>query len=448
MVVWRRWARLSSLVFVVMVGVALLVLGAQSARAQEGAGDATIPDAGTPNAGTIVVQSDDGLIVRPITFTQPISGLAALQATGLDVTVAETSFGPAVCAIEGVGCPADDCFCGGDNFWNYSAWDGEGWAGYATGASTSVISETGAIEGWRWGVYTGTATSPVGIVDAVPAALAWLHAQQSPYNGGYSGMGGAAETLFAIGANSIAARDWQAPNGVSLERYARAQQTKYSRNDVAGAGKVAVGLAAGDACWNGRSRLPMAWYDDEMGAYATDSGPNAWGILGTVALSETVPVTAVTTLRSAIQPEGGWEWMAGFGPDSNTTALVIQTLIATGEPLTATEIISGLAYLKAAQQPDGGFAYDLTSGGGSDANSTAYALQALVAANQDPTGETWSAAGVSPIDYLLSLQLADGSFEWQVGTGGNLFATQQVIPALLRRPYPIAVRTVTKCVWK
>ncbi len=405
-----------------------------------------------------MVQTDGGLLVRPITFTTPLSGLAALQASGLEVTVAETSFGPAVCAVAGVGCPADDCFCGGDNFWNYSAWDGEAWVGYPVGASSSIISSTGAIEGWRWGVYTGTATSPVGIVEAVPAALEWLHAQQSIYDGGYGGMGGVAETLFAIGANGIAARDWQTPKGVSLEDNARAQQTRFSRRDVASAGKVAVGLAAGDACWNGRGRLPMDFFDEELGAFAADSGPNAWGILGTLALSETVPVAAVDALRAAGQPDGGWEWMAGFGSDSNTTTLVIQTLIAAGEPVTATEVVSGLAYIKQAQQDDGGFAYDLTSGGGSDANSTAYAVQALVAAGENPAGEAWSVDGatpngvtpngVTPIDYLLSLQLEDGSFEWQAGTGSNLFATQQAIPALLQRPYPIAVRAVEKCAWK
>lgn len=442
MIVWRRLIRASASAIVVLLGITLLLMGARSARAQEGAGDAT------PYTATIVVQADGGLLVRPITFTDAISGLAALQASGLDVTVADTSFGRAVCAIAGTGCPADDCFCGGDLFWNYSAWDDEAWASYATGASTSILTQTGAIEGWRWGVYTGTAASPLGIVDAVPAALEWLHAQQSPINGGYSSMGGAAETLFAIGANGIAARDWQTPAGRSLETYVRTQQTRFARHDVAGAGKLAVGLAAADACWNGRSRLPKAWYDETAGGYAADSGFNAWGILGTLALSETVPVTAVETLRTSLLPVGGWEWMAGFGADSNTTALVIETLIAAGEPVSATEIVSGLAYLKQAQQPDGGFAYDLASGGGSDANSTAYAVQALAAAGEDPAGEAWSVEGVTPIGYLLGLQLPDGSFEWQKDTGSNLYATQQAIPALLQRPYPIAVKPVEKCVWK
>ena len=56
--------------------------------------------------------------------------------------------------------------------------------------------------------------------------------------------------------------------------------------------------------------------------------------------------------------------------------------------------------------------------------------------------------GVSPVAYLLSLQLPDGSFEWQKDLGSNLFATQQAIPALLQRAYPIAINSVERCVWK
>ena len=85
------------------------------------------------------------------TFTEPISGLAALEQSGLDITVADTSFGPAVCAIEGVGCPADNCFCDANRYWAYSYADGADWQSYPVGASQSVISTTGAIEGWFWG---------------------------------------------------------------------------------------------------------------------------------------------------------------------------------------------------------------------------------------------------------------------------------------------------------
>src|SRR5690606_12143035 len=67
---------------------------------------------GTVSTAAVVVQLDNQRsIVRWVDFTDTVSGLAMLEATGLDLAVAETSFGPAVCAIEGVGCPVDNCFC-------------------------------------------------------------------------------------------------------------------------------------------------------------------------------------------------------------------------------------------------------------------------------------------------------------------------------------------------
>jgi hypothetical protein len=49
------------------------------------------------------------------------------------------------------------------------------------------------------------------------------------------------------------------------------------------------------------------------------------------------------------------------------------------------------------------------------------------------------------VRFLLGLQLADGSFEWQPNTGSNLMATAQAVPALLGQPYPVAVRDLEFC---
>ena len=64
---------------------------------------------------------------------------------------------------------------------------------------------------------------------------------------------------------------------------------------------------------------------------------------------------------------------------------------------------------------------------------------------QDPTGSTWSKGSNNPISFLLSLQLPDGSFEWQQGQGSNQVATQQAIVALLGRPFPLRVAPATWC---
>ena len=64
-------------------------------------------------------------------------------------------------------------------------------------------------------------------------------------------------------------------------------------------------------------------------------------------------------------------------------------------------------------------------------------MQALLAVGEDPYTGTWVISGTNPISYLLQMQLEDGSFEWQPGFGANQSATQQVIPALLSRLFPV-----------
>jgi squalene cyclase len=174
---------------------------------------------------------------------------------------------------------------------------------------------------------------------------------------------------------------------------------------------------------------------------------HSWAILGTLALSETVPAEALQNLRDQVQPNGGWEWSPGWGADTNSTSLAIQALIAAGESPTSTLILNGLDFLKTAQNDDGGFTYDPNSAYGtdSDTNSTAYGLQAIRSAGQDPITGTWVISSTNPISYLLGMQLPDGSFEWQPGFGSNGLATQQAIPALLGRVFPIERGFVEGC---
>lgn len=415
------------------------------AAQEDGAVTATMPATGA--VAHVVVQSGGDSLVRAITFTAPISGIQALLSTGLSVTVADTSFGPAVCAIEGAGCPADNCFCDSNRFWSYSSWDGTQWQPYQVGASQSVISATGAVEGWRWGEGDNPA---LGAPQAIAAAnaLAWLHSRQDAATGGYGdGLGGAVEVMLALGANDEQIGDWRPVTGThSLADFVRLRATKYSRQGVAEAGKLAVAAVAGGGCRTTRSLQPAAYFSDTLGAYAADSGFNAWGILGTLALSQTAPSSAVEALAAQQQPDGGWEWQPGFGTDTNTTAVAVQTLVAAGYPVTATEVVNGLAFLKRAQVAGGGFVYDPAAPeNGADANSTAYVLMALSAVGEDAGSEQWSVDGSTAVDFLRSLQLPDGSLEWQAGTGPNLLATAQAATALLGRSYPLAVGTLGAC---
>lgn len=396
----------------------------------------------------IVQFSPNERIVRKIEFDKTsISGIEALEMSGLNIGIANTTFGKAVCNIEGVGCPVDNCFCDDTHFWNYSHWDGMAWQSYEVGAEESVISD-GAVEGWRWGAWDEPPIPPAPPITATISAMDWLRAQQVTTDGGYGNPSSSAETLLAIGANRIKASDWRSsPDHPSLMDYWLDHGKPYANSGIAESSKLAVGLAAAQGCWLSDARNPWDDYDPQSGAFAKDSsGFQAWAMLGALSLGQEVPQEAREYLKSLVQPDGGWEWMAGFTSDTNTTALAIQALIAAGEPLTSTVITNALAFLKSTQNDDGGFPYtSAPPGNQSDANSTAIVIQAIWAAGQSPYTDPWVIGETNPIEFLLSLQLDDGSFEWQSGNGPNLLATQQAIPALLGNPYPFHFSKLKAC---
>jgi hypothetical protein len=395
-------------------------------------------------AKVLVQFGDQARVIRSIEFTSPLSGLTALQWSGLDVVYTDTAFGPAVCSIEGVGCPASDCFCN-SKYWSYNYWDGAAWQSYSGGVGSSVISQSGSIEGWHWGEF-GDLMVDVSPTLAAERALTWLQARQVITNGSYGNVAGSLESLLAIGANHIPADEWRAsPSAPSLASYIILNAANYTKAAAGAAGKTAVALSAGEVCLPAGAQTPQDHFSATLGTYVDQSGPNSWAILGAVAVSESVPTSAINGLRAGILPEGGWEWAPGWGADTNSTALAIQALIATGDPITSTAVLSGLAYLSSTQNADGGFPYAAGPEAGSDTNSTAYVVQSIIAAGQDPAGPTWTISNSNPISYLLSMQLANGSFEWQPTTGENQFATVQAIPALLGQINPAALRELAAC---
>ncbi|MGD8753170.1 MAG: prenyltransferase/squalene oxidase repeat-containing protein [Anaerolineales bacterium] len=434
----------------ISISMAIFVLAALMAFLQPSQPAAAQPAAQNdePDSAHIVVQFASGdALVRQIDFTAPISGLAALEASGLDVVTKDFVWGTAVCSIEGVGCPAENCFCSG-NFWGNSYWDGSAWQPYMVGATDTELND-GAVDGWQW----GTGADPIPPAPqflAAQTALDWLLPHQVYTTGGYGTHSSSVEVLLDAGANHTKAADWrQEPSARSLLDYFILRGYQYANQSADRAGKLALGMSAAQGCWPLSGMTPLDYYSPTSGAFGPGASSQAFAMLGTNALSQTVPEAAVQYLKDLSEDDGGWAWLPGLesGSDTNSTSLAVQALIANGEPLTASAVISGLNFLKSAQNPDGGFTYDPDSiyGTDSDTNSTAYAVQAIWAAGQDPLTGTWVISNTNPVSYLLSMQLEDGSFEWQSGFGSNLLATQQAIPALLGKAFPFQVSTLETC---
>lgn len=447
------------LLMLTLVLAGLLVLLLQVGLASAMDARVTHPTAMRPQAeptddlhkADVVVDLGNGrTIIRHIAFTSAtISGLQALQLTGLDLEIAHFSFGSAVCSIEGVGCPATDCFCNPDKFWGYQYWDGTTWQPYTVGASDSVVGD-GAVEGWNWGPWGDTPPDITREKLAAEAALQWMRPQQAA-DGSYGHNAGATlDVLLAVAAANHDPMGWQSASGYSLLDYLATAGRDFAQVSAAAAGKLALGLAAADQDPRRFAGLDLVntlttYYSPTVGAFGSTNIDQALAILGLAAAGADVPPQAARYLAQQANPDGGWGWLEGVASDVDSTSLALQALVATGEPLTSTAIVSGLAFLHTAQNlnPDGGFAHspDLSWGRVSNVNSTAFAVQALLATGQDPLSATWTVSNSHPISYLLSKQLPEGAFPY-VDPPANLFATQQAVPALLGKPFPYRSRQV------
>lgn len=399
-----------------------------------------------PNHGYVIVQPNPNQRwIREIEFDSSINGLEALQLANQDVITASTSFGVAVCSIAGVGCPADNCFCSA-SYWAYSYWNGSAWQDYGVGPGDSNLGD-GAVEGWRWGEWGSTGIPPANHLIASEKALDYLLTLQGS-DGGYGSNSSTMETLLSIASNNISPTNWKKPgNQYPLAQYLLRNGASYSAVSAAAAGKFAIGISGSQWCSPFKTQSPSKNYNPVTGIYDEGAGNQSLAMLGAKAINETIPSQAVTYLKSLQKSDGSFEWGTGYGYDTNSTSIAIQALIAGGEAITSTSVVSGLNYLQSAQNTDGGFPFDPIStwSTASDANSTAYAIQAIIAAGQDPQSPPWVQSGGNPIDFLLSLQLPDGSFEWQEGSGANTLATQQAIPALLHRPFPLNSKELSQC---
>lgn len=106
-------------------------------------------------AGLVVTLEDGTVITRCVEFAEPeISGYELLSRSGLAVETANVALGAAVCRLEGVGCPSDDCFCqckGSDCiYWSYWHLQDGVWRYSQAGAGLSQV-QNGMVDGWTYG---------------------------------------------------------------------------------------------------------------------------------------------------------------------------------------------------------------------------------------------------------------------------------------------------------
>lgn len=297
-----------------------------------------------------------------------------------------------------------------------------------------------------------------GVGIARQRALAWLRTQQSS-DGSFGSTGQTVDAVYAVVTGGEDPAAWTTSGG-SLMGYLATQADTYSQSSVAAAGKLTLAVLAaqpdrspnnfGGVNVGGRVWDSYVLANGQFGSSVVDQ---AYGLLGYSAQYGPATGPARARLAQLQLSNGGWEFGAGFGADTNTTALVIQALMAAGETAQSSTIQRAMQFLHSQQNPDAGFPYQTPCGypgcTASDPNSTAYVIQALTAVGEDADGWAWSrhftATGTisltvhTPLDTLLALQSDAGGF---VGFSGpnDLYATLQAVPGVAEQPQPLARR--------
>jgi energy-coupling factor transport system substrate-specific component len=135
--------------------------------------------------------------------------------------------------------------------------------------------------------------------------------------------------------------------------------------------------------------------------------------------------------------DGGFGFAGrGGGEDVDDTAAALQGVIDAGAQHGGAVVARAVAYLRRAQNPDGGFPQQ--PGGGSNAQSTAWAVQGLDAAGMNVNAFK-RAGGRSPLGYLQSLVAPNGSVRYsRTSAQTPVWVTAQALTALAGKPFPIA----------
>ena len=128
---------------------------------------------------------------------------------------------------------------------------------------------------------------------------------------------------------------------------------------------------------------------------------------------------------------GSGAWTGGV----DMTAAAIQALAPLSSlPDVSAALTKAEAYLRAQQQTNGGFGTSF---------STSWALQAIAALGQ--SGSSWTSGGLTPNDYLASLQQLDGGIEPTTsGSDARVWATAYAVPAGLGKTWNSLLSSYSK----
>jgi hypothetical protein len=270
---------------------------------------------------------------------------------------------------------------------------------------------------------------------AIARALAFATAQEDPATGeppgyqhdeiysgewlasGYAAAGLSAADVRVGGGPSLqdflfgeAAGFWDAEGLISPETAARL---------ILNAASAGIDTARVSASQNLPAELVGEW-DPASGGFGEPSTfSTAWGL----AALQTTPLPgwslepAVSYLRADQHADGGWSFFPAAAEEASSpdlTAVAVGALCGAGVPAYDPVVAAGLGYLRGLLVDESGAVEHPEFGPNLD--TAAWTVSALNACGIGPQSSAWTTAdGKTPVDYILSLQLAEGGFAFAAG---------------------------------
>lgn len=280
--------------------------------------------------------------------------------------------------------------------------------------------------------------------DPATAALGYLANQQAA-NGSIAASAGVTEdVILGTAAANFDPNTLISCAGTSAFHYLAAPANLTTETATAGGtGKLILAVLAGKldpTAFGGQDLIAHlgTFLHGTTGAYGDGSTfGQSLAILALKGAGHAIPVAAVTELEGLQDTDGSWNYQATSNSttgDTNSTAIAVEALTAAGIAASDASMTKAIAYLHTQQNRDGGFTF--SAPGLSDPDSDAVVIQALAALGQNPIGASWTVAGKTVFNDLLSRQAPNGGFIFPGNPTADAFTTSQVPAGLRQVPLP------------
>ncbi len=163
----------------------------------------------------------------------------------------------------------------------------------------------------------------------------------------------------------------------------------------------------------------------------------SFAVLALRAAGVAPPAASVAWIVRQQDSDGGFNFATRGGlSDVDDTGATLEALAGAGGNASSRARSRAVGYIRGQQDRDGGFPGQ--PGAGSNAQSTAFAVQGLLAAGVDPSS-VHRDGSPSPLDYLRSLTAADGHVRYSRSLDQTpTWVTAEALMALEGKPLPVA----------